>query len=146
MPQHPATPSIALPAFVGRHIGPAEADVAHTVTVHWGAPPREGAPVGAGWVTRRVIAAGEALRPPAVAPPVLVNAGEPVQVVARRGNVELTLRARAASSAAAGERVTVRTEAGRRLQGVAEVLQVGISRRQPGRQDRDQADQRQEDQ
>nr|PZN89902.1 MAG: flagella basal body P-ring formation protein FlgA [bacterium] len=102
-----------------RGVALTEADVAHTVTVHWGAPPREGAPVGAGWVTRRVIAAGEALRPPAVAPPVLVNAGEPVQVVARRGNVELTLRARAANSAAAGERVTVRTEAGRRLQGVA---------------------------
>ena len=33
MPQHPATPSTALPAFVGRHIGPGEADVAHMLAV-----------------------------------------------------------------------------------------------------------------
>ena len=96
-----------------------EADIAQTVAVHWGGPQRDAAEAGAGWVTRRVIAAGEPLRPPAVAPPLLVNAGELVQVVARRGSVELTLRARAASSAAAGERVTVRTEAGRRLRGIA---------------------------
>ena len=96
-----------------------EADVAQTVAVQWGAPQRDAADVGAGWVTRRVIAAGEPLRPPAVAPPLLVNAGELVQVVARRGSVELTLRARAANAAAAGEPVTVRTEAGRRLRGIA---------------------------
>jgi len=96
-----------------------EADVAHTVAVQWGEPQRDAVDVGAGWVTRRVIAAGEPLRSPAVAPPLLVNAGELVQVVARRGSVELTLRARAVSSAAAGERVTVRTEAGRRLRGIA---------------------------
>ena len=96
-----------------------EADIARAVAVQWGEPQRDAADVGAGWVTRRVIAAGEPLRPPAVAPPLLVNAGELVQVVVRRGSVELTLRAQAVSSAAAGEQVTVRTEAGRRLRGSA---------------------------
>ena len=33
MPQHPATPSTALPAFVARHIGPGEADVARMLAV-----------------------------------------------------------------------------------------------------------------
>lgn len=95
------------------------ADISQATVVHWGEPPADAPAVGAGWVTRRVIAAGEPLRPPAVAPPLLVSAGDLVQVIVRRGAVELTLRARATGAAAAGERVPVRTDAGRRLQGIA---------------------------
>jgi flagella basal body P-ring formation protein FlgA len=96
----------------------AEEDIERRSAVHWGPPPDAPA-VTAGWVARRVIPAGEPLRPPAVAPPLLIGAGELVQVIVRRGTVEVTLRARAAGPAAAGERVAVRTEAGRRLEGIA---------------------------
>jgi flagella basal body P-ring formation protein FlgA len=96
----------------------AEGDIERRSVVHWGAPPDAPA-VAVGWVTRRVIPAGEPLRAPAVAPPLLIDAGELVQVIVRRGAVELTLRARATGPAAAGGRVAVRTEAGRRLEGIA---------------------------
>jgi flagella basal body P-ring formation protein FlgA len=74
---------------------------------------------GPGWVTRRVIRAGEVLREPAVAPPDVVRAGETVHVVWQRGGVQLSLRGTAARSAGAGERVAVRIGTGWRLEGVA---------------------------
>lgn len=77
----------------------------------------EATTVAAGWVTRRVIAAGELLRSPAVEPPVLVSANEPVEVEFRDGNVRLSIAGIAARDAALGERVPVRTELGRRMEG-----------------------------
>jgi flagella basal body P-ring formation protein FlgA len=71
----------------------------------------------AGWVTRRTINAGEILHAPAVEPPVLVNANSPVQVEWVDGNVRLTLRGVAARNASLGERVPVRTELGKRVEG-----------------------------
>ena len=70
-----------------------------------------------GRVTRRVIAAGEPLRPPAIEAPPLVSAGEPVDFVWSSGSVRITLRGTAVASAARGERVWVRFGARRRLQG-----------------------------
>lgn len=75
--------------------------------------------VGPGWVTRRVIAEGEPLRAPAVGPPVFVRAGEEVVVVSRRGSIELRLRGRAMGTASEGDRVTVRIDSRRRLEGIA---------------------------
>jgi flagella basal body P-ring formation protein FlgA len=71
-----------------------------------------------GWKTRRVIAEGEPLRAPAVAPPDLVNAGEPVEAVFRGRTVVLRVKGTAAGSGAMGERVLVRIDARRRLEGV----------------------------
>lgn len=76
--------------------------------------------VAPGWITRRVIAAGEPLRAPAVAPPPVVRANELVELVVQRGGAQLTVRGRAARDAAAGERVTVRVDAARRFDGIAE--------------------------
>lgn len=73
--------------------------------------------VAPGWVTRRTINAGEVLRSPAVEPPQLVSANEPVEVEWRDGNVSLTVRGVAARSASFGERIPVRTELGRRIEG-----------------------------
>ena len=75
--------------------------------------------VAEGWVTRRAIRAGEPLRPPAVAPPPLVRAGQAVQALWRFGAVELRIRGTALSTAAEGERVAVRLETRRRVEGVA---------------------------
>lgn len=71
-----------------------------------------------GWTTRRVISAGEALRPPAVAPPDLVRGGDPVQAIWTRGTIELRLTGTASGSAALGDRVLVRVDARRRVEGV----------------------------
>lgn len=79
-----------------------------------------GAGVAEGWITRRVVAAGEPLRAPAVAPPPVVRANAPVRLVLRRDGVTLTLEGRAARDASLGERVEVRVDARRRFAGVVE--------------------------
>jgi flagella basal body P-ring formation protein FlgA len=71
-----------------------------------------------GWTTRRVIAAGEPLLPPAVSPPDLVKAGDAVEAVWRGRTIQLRVKGTAAGSAALGERVLVRVDARRRLEGV----------------------------
>lgn len=92
-----------------------------------------------GWTTRRVIAAGEPLRAPAVAPPAgaavtapastsgsAVSAGQPVAVVYRDAGVELRLQGVAAQAGAVGARVGVRLDARRRLEGT--VVAPGVVR------------------
>lgn len=96
------------------------ADITTAATVRWGPPEPGRAPaVRAGWVTRRQVRAGEPLREPAVAPPLAVRTGEIVQAVWQRPGIALTVPARALGSAVIGARVLVRTESGRRLEGVA---------------------------
>ncbi|HYD52446.1 MAG TPA: flagellar basal body P-ring formation chaperone FlgA [Gemmatimonadaceae bacterium] len=79
-----------------------------------------GAEVTPGWITRRVMKAGEPLRTPAVVPPPLVRADEPVEVVVRRGDVQLSVRGRVSRDAGVGERVAVRLDAGRRFECIVE--------------------------
>lgn len=73
-----------------------------------------------GWVAKRLIRAGEALRAPAIAPAELVRSGDTVQLVWRDGNLEIRMTGRAMGSAAAGERVIVRVDTRRRFEGIAE--------------------------
>lgn len=84
-----------------------------------GAVPDSAAPP-LGWVTRRVIGAGEPLREPAVAAPEWVRNGTPVQLLWKSGAVELRLTGRAMGSGARGERVWVRVDARRRFAGIVE--------------------------
>jgi flagella basal body P-ring formation protein FlgA len=96
-----------------------------------------------GWTTRRVIAAGEPLRAPAVAPPsdaaaagsaatrlaggaAVVRAGQKVVVVYRDAGLELRLGGVAAQDGAVGARVGVRLDARRRLEGT--VVAPGVIR------------------
>ncbi len=74
--------------------------------------------VGPGWVTRRVIAIGEVLRSPAVVPPAAVQANQIVTIEWAEPTIKLTLRGTVLRTAAIGERVPVRTEAGRRIDAV----------------------------
>ena len=73
--------------------------------------------VAPGWVTRRIINAGEILRSPAVEPPNLVTANQPVAVEWIDQNIHLTPRGTATRNAAIGTRVTVRMDSGRRIDG-----------------------------
>lgn len=79
--------------------------------------------VAAGWVTRRTIAAGELLREPAVQPPLLVTANQPVEIEWKDENISLIMRGTCTRSGALGEHVTVRTEAGKRIE--ATVIAAG---------------------
>lgn len=84
-----------------------------------GDSPRGDAPESlVGWRTRRVISEGEPLRKPAVSPPDLVRAGESVQAVYKGRSVVLRIAGTAAGSGAMGDRVLVRVDTRRRLEGV----------------------------
>ena len=79
---------------------------------------RTAAAAESGWVTRRFVAAGEPLIEPAVGPPALVTAGQPVTYVAGSDGVHLTIRGTAATAGSLGQLVWVRVDAGRRLRGL----------------------------
>ncbi len=70
-----------------------------------------------GWTTRRVITAGEALRHPAVGAPQIVKSGDMVEVVWGQDGLLVTMRGRATRSAAVGERIAVRMDSQRKLEG-----------------------------
>lgn len=73
-----------------------------------------------GWVTRRVIAEGEPLRHPAIAPADIIRSGDAVQLVWSEGAVEIRLSGKALGSAAVGETLLVRVDTQRRFEGIAE--------------------------
>lgn len=100
----------------GERLAPAH--VEWRTRVSWGAPPAEEARARTGWVAQRRIRPGEVLEPPALRPPLLVASGEPVEIRWAGEGVAVTLAGRAVGSASMGERVAVRTEAGKRLFGV----------------------------
>lgn len=87
-----------------------------------------------GSVTRRVVARGEPLRAPAIAPRDVVAAGDVVELVWREGDLELRMRGRALGSAAAGEQVGVRVDVKRRFAGV--VVGPGVVRIEQIRENR----------
>jgi flagella basal body P-ring formation protein FlgA len=93
----------------------AASDVRREARVQWGAPMPGDLEVGPGWEVRRPVAAGEELAPPAVAPPALVVAGQPITLRWQRGAVEVTLPGTALHTARAGEtaRATVPGRPGR---------------------------------
>lgn len=73
-------------------------------------------PLLVGWMTKRLIVAGEPLRAPAVTPPQLVKSGDVVDVVYEGDRVLITMRGHATRSAALGERLTVRMDNQRKLE------------------------------
>lgn len=95
-----------------------DADIRFDTVVRWGPPPRQQESAPLGWETRRRIRAGEALKAPAVAQPLLVRPGDDVRITFARGGLEISLAGRAAGSGALGERVAVRAATGVRLEGV----------------------------
>ena len=91
----------------------AEGDIREERAVHWGppaaaAPRRFGEPVAAGWITRRAVQSGEPLAWPAVAPPPMVVAGEPVRLEWLREGVRVTFTGIALHDAREGETVHAR--------------------------------------
>ncbi|MCU0648095.1 MAG: flagellar basal body P-ring formation chaperone FlgA [Gemmatimonadaceae bacterium] len=97
--------------------------VAERDTVLWGRPTNARTSIARtptiGWIARRVIAAGERLAEPAVAPAPAITTGDPVRAVFRDGSLALALRGTATNTAEVGQRVTVRIDMRRRLDGIA---------------------------
>lgn len=93
-----------------------EEDFASAPRTAWGAPKMATAPP-VGWVVQRRIRVGEALRSPAVRPPLLVRGGDEVEAVLERDGVVLNIRAEALASARSGDPVAVRMPSGRRMEG-----------------------------
>ena len=89
-----------------------------SIVWRWNTPP-DTTRAQPGWVTRRVIAAGEVLRSPAVGAAPVVKAGTQVRVIYQDGPVRIVLTGVATSNAALGAPVGVRIDATRRLDGVA---------------------------
>lgn len=95
------------------------ADIGSRRDVRWGPPARAGeVAVAAGWITRRRVKAGEALGPDVAEKPAAVVPGQEVRVIWARGEVSIAVSGRAAGRAAVGERVAVRADTGRRLEGI----------------------------
>ena len=89
------------------------ADMEVGARTEWGEP-REGRAggVAAGWVTRRVVSAGEPLVAPAVEPPLVIRSGDTVRVAVRRGQASIEVRGVAAAGGRVGDRVPVRVGTG----------------------------------
>jgi flagella basal body P-ring formation protein FlgA len=89
----------------------AASDLRSEPRVCWGPPaPPSGSRPGPGWEVRRALAAGEALARPAVVPPTLVEAGEPVRLVWGGGAVQVSVVGIALNRARQGELVRARVE------------------------------------
>ena len=89
----------------------ADGDLREEMRVHWGVPGADSvlAP-GPGWEVRRTLTAGEVVGAPAVAPPPLVFAGQPVKMEWQRGGVEVSVMGIALNNARRGETVRARLE------------------------------------
>ncbi|RMH17420.1 MAG: flagella basal body P-ring formation protein FlgA [Gemmatimonadetes bacterium] len=97
-----------------------EADIRYETGIHWGPSREVDFRVAAGWVTEAPVREGQILRRPTVRPARVVEAGRTVDIVWARDGISIRLKGRALGSAAAGEMVRVRTETGRRMEGVAQ--------------------------
>jgi flagella basal body P-ring formation protein FlgA len=88
-----------------------DGDLREEMRVHWGVPAADSALTpGTGWEVRRLLAAGEVIAAPAVAPPPLVFAGQPVRMEWQRGGVEVSVVGIALNNARRGETVRARLE------------------------------------
>ncbi|MGI9626407.1 MAG: flagellar basal body P-ring formation chaperone FlgA [Longimicrobiales bacterium] len=107
-------------------------DIVYESAVVWGSPRSEAPRVEPGWVVHRQLRKGEALKEPAVSAPDAVKSGREVEIVWKRGAVAVSMTGVALGSGPVGAEVSVRTETGRQLRGVAQesgIVVVGAALR-----------------
>lgn len=86
-----------------------DGDIREESRVEWGPPATDaGAEPGPGWLVKRTIAAGEPLDPMRVAPPPVIETGQPVRVLWQQGTVSVALEGTAMNEAAIGGTIRVR--------------------------------------
>lgn len=110
------TPVAAREITRGAMIG--EADVRWVSQTMWG-PPTADATDPVGMQAQRRVSTGDPLIEPAVLPGPWVRSRDPVEVLFQKGQVTIGLRGTALADGRPGERVHVRLEDGRRVQGRA---------------------------
>jgi len=86
-----------------------EGDMREEPFLQWGPPLAVSSTPVPGWVVRRILTPGDPLDLSRVAPPPLVEAGQPVRLMWNEGNVSIALEGVALHAAAMGETVRVRT-------------------------------------
>jgi flagella basal body P-ring formation protein FlgA len=86
----------------------------------WGPPePRVTVFASSGWTVSRSLRTGEVLTPPRVEPPLLVEAGDRVQLIWSGGRVKVAMEGRALNGAALGEEIRIMLDGARgRARGV----------------------------
>ena len=77
-----------------------------------------------GWTTRRMIKEGEPLRAPAIISPRVIASGEMVDVMFHQESITVTAKGRATKDAGIGERISVRLDENRTVEGL--VVASGI--------------------
>ncbi len=88
----------------------APGDIRAEPHLRWGPPPADSVvPAAEGWVVRRTLGPGTPLDPAHVAPPPLIETGQPVRILWHQGAVSIALEGTALNDAAMGESVRVRT-------------------------------------
>lgn len=92
-------------------------DMTRVETPRWGVPDQAELTVAEGWVTARLIEAGEELVAPAVAPPIVVTAGTAVQAVWQTANLRLSMVGTAMRHGRLGDVIDVRLESRRTVTG-----------------------------
>ncbi len=106
-----------------------EGDIREEPYLQWGPPIQESFAPAPGWVVRRILTPGDPLDGSRVAPPPLVEAGQPVRLLWNEGNVSIALEGVALHAAAMGETVRIRTS-GRNGVVLATVTALGEARMQ----------------
>ena len=87
-----------------------EGDIREEPHLSWGPPPVTDEPVpGPGWVVKRILTPGDPLDRARVAPPPVIEVGQPVRVLWNQGNVSIALEGTALNDAALGGTIRVRT-------------------------------------
>lgn len=84
-------------------------DVTLSTRLHWGPPQVADEQPGPGWIVKHSLAMGALIAAPAVAPPPMIAAGEPVKLQWESGPVTVAVTGVAVNEAGMGQLVQVRT-------------------------------------
>ncbi len=87
-----------------------EGDIRQEPHLAWGPPPAATGVPAAGWVVRRILSPGDPLDLSRVAPPPVIESGQPMRLIWNEGSVSIALEGTAVNDAAMGELVRVRTQ------------------------------------
>lgn len=91
-----------------------EGDFAYERRLHWGFPGAASLPEPEiGWTVQNVVRVGDVISGHTVRPPVIIRAGELVEVLAERGSVRVELKGTAIKDARSGEDLLVKLEGDR---------------------------------
>ncbi len=96
----------ARPMPAGTRLAPS--DLRREERLLWGAPAARGAPSPVGWLTERAVGEADPLRPPVIAEPPLIAAGDRVRFLWEQDGLQIVREGIATTAARRGDRVAAR--------------------------------------